>query len=438
MPADRSNLLGVQAEGAAGPASAGALSDHGAFLARLARVRQVCQRRGMPLSLMMLDLDEFRKCNECYSPAFGDAVLRWFTAVLEEVRRPVDLLTRYQSDRFLLALPDASATVALQIAHACRQRMRRTPPSSDGRQHLITASFGIVESTPGCIENEQQLIRRCRIGLEHAKHLGGDRIITWSELLELQPSARDVQQQLSAEGIAHWMRRIRQQLRSTHLQSTRALIAAVEAKDPYTRAHSVTVADYAETIARRMDLPPALVQKVHAAALLHDIGKIGVPDAILTKPGPLTGAEFEVVKRHPRTAFEILEHVSFLADERPMILHHHERYDGAGYPCALAGTEIPVGARVLAVADALDTMLSPRSYKPAFDVEHVRAEIAAGAGRQFDPHAAAVTLRWLEEAPDRFRREAASPPRSATPPDGQSDHTPASLRSTAGRIPPLR
>lgn len=398
MPPRRIELLAVQDGAAPRPDATGTRSNHSAFLDALARVRRLCRRRDVPLSVIMLDLDEFRKCNEQFSPAFGDHVLQWFAAILDEVRRPADLVTRYQSDRFLIAMANASAADAQQVAHRCRQRMYESPVEWSGRQHRLTVSVGIVASTPGCLENEQQLIRRCRIGLDHAKHLGGDRIVTWSDLLETQPTAQDIKQ-LSAQGVSHWMQRVRQQLRCTHIESTRALVAAVEAKDPYTRAHSVTVADYAETIGRRMDLPPALAAKIRAAALLHDIGKIGVPDAILTKPGPLTDAEFDLIKKHPKTALEILEHVSFLADERPMILHHHERYDGSGYPSGLSGSGIPIGARVLAMADALDTMLSPRSYKPAYGIEKVKSEIGACAGRQFDPHAAEVTLRWLREAP---------------------------------------
>ena len=195
---------------------------------------------------------------------------------------------------------------------------------------------------------------------------------------------------------------LRHHLRSAYVESTRALVAAVEAKDPHTQAHSLAVATYAEAIGMRMRLPMRMIETVRAAALLHDVGKIGVPDAILTKPGPLTDQEFDIVKRHPETALEILGHVSFLSEERPLILHHHERYDGRGYPAGLAGDRIPIGARILAVADALDTMFAPRTYKRPYDVDRVRTELAAGAGHQFDPAVADVTLRWLAETPCDF------------------------------------
>jgi len=230
--------------------------------------------------------------------------------------------------------------------------------------------------------------------------------VTWTDLLDAQPSRRDLER-LTIDGVSHWMERLRQHLRSTYVESTRALVAAVEAKDPHTRAHSLTVAGYAEGIGKRMQLPARLIETLRVAALLHDVGKIGLPDAILTKPGPLTDAEFDIVKRHPETALEILGHVSFLTDERPLILHHHEHYDGTGYPVGLVGDRIPIGARILATADALDTMFSPRSYKGPYTIDRVRAELTAGAGRQFDPAVADATLRWLSESPDDFRLTAA-------------------------------
>jgi len=191
--------------------------------------------------------------------------------------------------------------------------------------------------------------------------------------------------------------RTRQELQRTYVESTRALVAAAEAKDPYIRSHLRTVAVYAEAIGERMGLSAPKLRRLRAAALLHDVGKIAIPDAILSKPGPLTRAEFDQVKRHPQHALDILRHVSFLKKEWPLILYHHERYDGRGYPAGLAKNSIPLGARILAVADALDAMFSARSYKPAYKMDRVQDELHAGAEHQFDPDVAKVALSWLGE-----------------------------------------
>jgi putative nucleotidyltransferase with HDIG domain len=188
-------------------------------------------------------------------------------------------------------------------------------------------------------------------------------------------------------------------LRQTYLESTRALVAAVEAKDPYTERHSLAVSHYSEVIATQLGLPSDQIETLKTAAILHDIGKIGVPDAILQKPGPLTPEEFAIVKKHPQLAAQILGHASFLAVEVRLILHHHERYDGTGYPDGLVGDQIPYGARILATADALETMFSPRSYKPGYDIDRVRAELTNRAGTQFDPQIARVVVDWLGRSP---------------------------------------
>lgn len=206
------------------------------------------------------------------------------------------------------------------------------------------------------------------------------------------PAAR-FERSLFGESLA----RIREHLDGAGGESTRALIAAVDARDAYTRTHSMSVAVHAEAIAARMGWSDARTAVLRNAALLHDVGKIGVPDAILTKPGRLTEEEFDAVRRHPEIALDIVGHLSFLGDELTFILHHHERFDGRGYPSGLAGQRIPLGARILAVADSLDTMLSPRTYKPAYPADHVRAELIAESGRQFDPAIVAVALTWLDE-----------------------------------------
>ena len=201
--------------------------------------------------------------------------------------------------------------------------------------------------------------------------------------------------------INRWMQHIHPHIETAHMESMRALLAAVDAKDRYTRSHSLNVAAYAVEIGRRLRLPEPALETLEVAALLHDLGKIGVADAILNKPGPLTDEEYDAVKKHPQTAVDILGHMSFLNDHRPIILHHHERFDGSGYPTGRSGEEIPIGARILAVADALDTMLSPRTYKEAFTTDRVRRELRHGAGRQFDPAIVNLTLRWLDEHPPR-------------------------------------
>lgn len=186
------------------------------------------------------------------------------------------------------------------------------------------------------------------------------------------------------------------------LETISALVHAVEAKDPYTRRHSEQVTFYATSLAEAIQLSPPMVESIRVASLLHDVGKIGVPDSILTKPGSLTEEEFAEIRRHPGIGEKIVEKVSLLVCETQLVRHHHERWDGRGYPDGLAGEDIPIGARVINVADSMDAMLMLRTYKQPYSTEQMMAELDRCAGTQFDPDLAAAAINWCRENRDRI------------------------------------
>ena len=171
-----------------------------------------------------------------------------------------------------------------------------------------------------------------------------------------------------------------------------ALTAALDAKHAYTKGHSDRVADIAFAIARAMGLPRRQQYEVHVAAHLHDIGKIGIPDELLLKPQRLTTAEYEVIKRHAAIGGDILIKIDMLREFAPAVRHHHERWDGGGYPDGLAGEDIPLTSRIICLADAYDAMTSPHSYRPSLSHGTAAAEISRCAGSQFDPRVAAAFL----------------------------------------------
>lgn len=171
-----------------------------------------------------------------------------------------------------------------------------------------------------------------------------------------------------------------------------ALADAIDAKDRYTRGHSDRVSALAAAMAAELGLEPQTVERYRVAGIVHDVGKIGVPEAVLCKPGKLTDEEFLQLKEHPRIGFEMLQHIKPLADILPGVLHHHERWDGRGYPSGLSGEQIPLIARVLALADTYDAMTSNRSYRKALDLDFVQNEFRRCSGTQFDP---ALTDRFL-------------------------------------------
>ncbi len=374
---------------------------HRAFLEALARTRGQCRRRDEPVSLLMIDLDRFQALNETYSHAVGDRVLAWVGGALQRHCRVGDLVARYRWDRFAVVLPGCSERQAAELAGRCLDLLFAEPVAVDRLRITLQASIGLAECAPGFVENQRDLIDRAEQALAAAKQQGRHRAVGFSEIAAELPS-RTRLDRASLDDVSRWIGTTRQQLKQTYVESTRALVEAVEAKDPYTRRHSMTVSDYAETLGSRLHLSAPQIESLKIAAILHDVGKIGVPDAILQKPGPLTEREYDVVKQHPETALRILGHASFLNAELPLIRHHHERYDGRGYPCGLAGTDIPFGARILAVADAMDAMLSRRSYKEGYSPGRVRQELERCSGKQWDPVVVEAALEWLDEDPDTF------------------------------------
>jgi HD-GYP domain-containing protein (c-di-GMP phosphodiesterase class II) len=205
------------------------------------------------------------------------------------------------------------------------------------------------------------------------------------------------------------------QARKASLDSVKALVLAVEAKDPYTRRHSEQVAHYAGNIATALGLLGPALESTRVASVLHDIGKIGVPDHILTKPGPLTDEEFQYIRRHPALGSDILVSITLFGNEAKLVRYHHERWDGKGYPDGLTGEESPLVSRIIQVADSIDAMLMERTYKKGYTVEKMLAELARCAGTQFDPRIAAAALAWC-----RSHREALFLPEKSLVPESLS------------------
>ncbi|MBN1461249.1 MAG: HD-GYP domain-containing protein [Armatimonadetes bacterium] len=185
-------------------------------------------------------------------------------------------------------------------------------------------------------------------------------------------------------------------MREVHIETVRALTSAIDASDPFTRGHSDRVLEYATAIARRMGLPERLVETIQYASLLHDIGKIAIQHDVLLKPGALDDKEWETMKSHPQTGARIVEDLRFLKGAYEVVLHHHERYDGSGYPDGLAGEQIPLEARIVNVADAFDAMLSNRPYRRALSLASAISELRKGSGSQFDPDVARVFVELVE------------------------------------------
>ncbi len=208
---------------------------------------------------------------------------------------------------------------------------------------------------------------------------------------------REISDRRRLESFNLTLNTVNEQLEQAEIDTITVLILTEEAKDPYVRGHSGGVARYSLAIAKAMNVPKEKQRVIERAAILHDLGKLGVMDHILKKPGKLDAQEWEIMKRHPENAVEILKPLKFLSLEKEIILHHHERFDGKGYPHGLKGEEIPLGARIVAVADTFDAMNSQRAYRKRLSAAKIIAELKKSSGAQLDPGVVNVFLKLLND-----------------------------------------
>jgi diguanylate cyclase (GGDEF)-like protein/putative nucleotidyltransferase with HDIG domain len=336
-------------------------------------------RFGTTFSMIMLDIDLFKAYNDIHGHLAGDEVLRRIAICIETSIRSIDIAFRYGGEEFAIILPEARLDDAYKVA----ERIRKTiAAKTSSKSPPITASLGVANWPIDGVMKEE-IISFADAALYRAKRTGRNRTCLSSDVVK--PEAPLVSVELEA--------------RSRALSIIYALAATVDAKDHYTYGHSKKVSDYAVAVSEAMGLPYDRIDIVRAAGLLHDIGKVGIPDSILNKKGTLNDDEWKLVKAHPKLGVEILRHVIDLVNCLPVILHHHERYDGTGYPSGLKGKNIPLEARILAVADAFDAITSPRPYREQLSSKQALDELKRCIGTQFDPEVIEIFSKVISPEP---------------------------------------
>ena len=342
------------------------LPNHRAFHEALRRELSLACRHDRELSIVVIDIDDFRAVNQAHGHQAGDSVLSEVAVRIAETLRGEDVLARTGGQEFSCLLPSTGGQAAWRAAERARQAIADTPFEGVGQ---VTVSAGVCDLTFATAEDE--LVRLADGALYWAKIHGRNVVYRYS------PEVMDV---LSAEDRAD------QAERSRTLSAITALARAVDAKDSTTQRHSERVGFVAASIAGLLGWQKERRAKLHEAGLVHDVGKIGVPDSILRKTEALTVAEADVMKTHAALGARIVQDV--LSPEQALwVLHHHERWDGQGYPQRIAGEAIPEGAQILAVADAWDAMTANRHYRSALAVEEALNELTAGRGTQWSPRA---------------------------------------------------
>ncbi|MDO8684200.1 MAG: diguanylate cyclase [Armatimonadota bacterium] len=367
---------------------------HGALQEILGNEVTRTNRYGRPLSVILFDIDGLHDVNENYGHQEGDELIRWFARLLESSVRGLDTVARYGGDEFVLVLPETTSEAAGNVAERIRLAVEReADPSQANDKPRCTVSAGVATISDLTI-TRQALLLAADVALYHSKAEGKNRVRVY--IPEMQKAYRTSPS------------RLRSMLVHDGFGAIEALSAAVDAKDHNTKGHSDKVMLYSLALGRKLGLLEAELEDLKAAALLHDIGKIGMPDAILKKAGALEKDEWEVVESHTIVGSQILEKVHQLKSIVPGVKHHHERYDGMGYPHGLQGKDIPLHARIISLADAYDAMISDRIYRMAIDGMYALDEIQKCSGTQFDPDLVVIFVQVIiEQFPPDEKAQAA-------------------------------
>ena len=348
-------------------------------------------RHYKPLSVAFIDIDRFKPINDTYGHNSGDAVLRQVAGLVADSIRASDTFGRYGGEEFMLILPETLPEDAVGLAEELRALVMQEPLLiANGQTITATISIGIAGGRGSELQLDM-LVDRADAAMYAAKSLGRNRTYLFRDLDEEAPVRRapiSSERRAQATAIGRW----------ASDTATQAL-ASVLSPQPHHRGRpSDMIASLATGIGIEMGLPEEEIDRIRIAALLHDLGKIAIPEEILDKPSTLTDAEWQAIGEHPRIGQVILEQASNLREAIPVVLHHHERFNGGGYPHGLRGNEIPLGARIVAVADAYHAMVHDRPYKDALTHEEALAELRRHGGTQFDPDVVDVFCSIYAEA----------------------------------------
>jgi diguanylate cyclase (GGDEF)-like protein len=354
------------------------VANRSALLAALFAEVERAGRYERPLSVAFVDIDHFKTVNDSYGHAAGDMVLRGVAQTLGANLRASDMIGRYGGEEFMLILTETGVEEGSVLMEKLRNLVQRERFAVEGNPELsVTISIGIAGGV-GTLLRAESLVRDADAAMYSAKSLGRNQTYIFAEP---DDDARVPRAPISSAGRARAVE-IGRQARDA---ATTALASYILPLPHYRGQPSALIASIVVEIARQLQLPDAEIDRIQVAALLHDVGKVAIPEEILEKPSALSTGEWRSVVQHPRIGQVILEQAAALKDAVPIILHHHERFAGHGYPYGLRGNEIPLGARIVAIADAYDAMIHDRPYKRAMSHEQAIAELRRHAGTQFDP-----------------------------------------------------
>ena len=345
--------------------------------------REFEKNRDGSMALVLFNVDDFKLYNQLYGVREGDRCLKRIADIIRYSVGDSGYAARYSGKEFAILLPKYDLFSAKNLAESvCRQVYLMNGKENDCKLKAVTLSAG-VSATPYAAKSVKELLENVDMAVYHVKRSGKNGIQVFDTVFQNSCDKPEKTDHVH----------IYQEYQSTIF----ALTAAIDAKDHYTFSHSNNVAYYATELAKNLGMNEDVVEIIRQAALLHDVGKIGIPEDILSKPTRLTAAEYEIMQGHVEASISIIRHLPSLDYVIPAVLGHHERYDGQGYPRKISGEDIPSTARVLCIADSFDAITSRRCYKDASSLERAKKILQEEAGKQFDPSMVKVFVQCLED-----------------------------------------
>ena len=339
----------------------------------------ISNRRYQTFSIAMIDIDQFKIYNDLYGHLAGDEALKRIAQILSKNAYKGDLLVRYGGEEFVIFMPDIEGPTALKAIERIRRAVEDEFLLSGDIKEFLTVSIGVA-SYPKDGMSLEEVISKSDKAMYFGKQSGRNKAILYLEETTIN-TTNDI---------------IQKQIKEAHLSSIYALAATIDAKDHYTYGHSNNVAILAAALARESNFEEDEIEMVKSAGLLHDIGKVGIPESILSKVGLLDDDEMEIMRTHVVHSINIIKHIPNLLDTVPIIISHHERYDGNGYPRGIKGKNIPLLGRVICIADSFDAMTTDRPYRRGLTLEQAIYELKKNASKQFDPVLVETFIKMIE------------------------------------------
>ena len=310
------------------------------------------------LALILFNIDDFKLYNQLYGNQQGDVALRKVADIIQASVGEQGYVARHSAKEFAVLMPNYDIFSARNLAESIqKQILHMRNDSADYKLKILTVSVGI-SAAPYAARSAKELLDNADLAVYHVKRSGKNGIEIFDTMLKESLDEENAGKKSDHEHIYQ-----------SYESTIYALTAAIDTKDHYTFGHSNNVAYYATSLAKALNYTTEMVEIIRQAALLHDVGKIGIPEHILNKEGKLTDEEYEIMKGHVEASIGIIRHLPSLDYVIPAVIGHHERYDGNGYPRRIAGEDIPASARILCIADSFDAMTSKRCYKELMPVE---------------------------------------------------------------------